>query len=456
MDKQYEFNDVLIADNRGNVEYVRMGDYDFFQVDKGDLVGTKVTQWYQNRDETSSTIMQAAYNGIESLNYVDYLTTEKGRVVRQYSDTLCIKDNEEVIGAVEFAWYDPEKDIIFEPKSSSTEENIELGISDYVGTSPSINSIKHKISKVADITTPIFITGSTGTGKETLARIIHQIGNRKGDFVYVNCGALPENLLESILFGTAKGSFTGSTDKDGLFQAADNGTLFLDELSNMPLPIQGKILKAIEEKRIRRVGDDQYRSVDVRIISSCNESVNEIIADRLLRSDLFFRISSIQFELPDLKDRREDILPLCEYYIDKFGKKYSKPSMHLSAGSKAKLTKYTWPGNVRELRNKIENAVYRTEGNEISLEEFQALLQTHPAQTLDVLSEKLWKDYQKFDGSLKEYMETVETSAIQKALINSGGSIPQAARHLGISQQSLRQKLKKQKKSGHHDKIVDT
>lgn len=438
----YDFNDVAIVDDRGNVEYVKMGDYDFFQVDQNALVGTKVTQWYQNRNDTTSTLMQAVNNGTESLNYVDYLTTHTGRMVRQYSDTLCIKDGDKIIGAVEFAWYDSKKDIVFEPKADSrTENTADIGIHDYIGSSRYIACIKSKINKVADIRTPIFITGKTGTGKETLARIIHNSGTRaNGEFVYVNCGALPANLLESILFGTAKGSFTGSTDMEGLFQTADGGTLFLDELNSMPLEIQGKLLKAIEEKRIRKVGDDKDKAVDARIITSCNESTSDIIENKLLRADLFFRISSIQFELPQLQDRAEDIPALCDYFTDKFCKKYSKGNMRISNGAKAILVRYNWPGNVRELRNVMEHAVYRTDGSIIEADTITGSLQL-PAAEIPADRNELWNSFQNSNHDLKTYMRNVEAEIITETLEDCGGSLRDAARRLGITRQSLKQRL---------------
>lgn len=171
---RYEFNDVTVVDSNGNVEYVKMGDTDFFQVDQDFLAGTKVTQWYQNRSESTSTLMQAVNEGKEFLEYIDYLTTHTGRVIRQYSDTLCIMDGNNVAGAIEFAWYNPKKDVVFEPEKDSNEETDgDLCIDDYIGTSKHIMSIKEKIQKAADLTTPVFITGKTGTGKEMLARIIH-------------------------------------------------------------------------------------------------------------------------------------------------------------------------------------------------------------------------------------------------------------------------------------------
>lgn len=437
---QYNFKDVAIVDIRGNVEYVKMGDTDFFQVDQDMLQGTKVMQWYQNRSEETSTLMMAVNSGKESLNYEEYLMTHTGRVVRQYSDTLCIRDGEAIIGAVEFAWYDPKKDIVFEPEQKTEQDSESTpGIADYIGISERICTIKKRISRIADITTPVFITGKTGTGKEMLARIIHNCGSRSGgEFVYVNCGAIPENLMESILFGTARGSFTGSEDKDGLFQAADGGTLFLDELNSMPLSVQGKLLKAIEEKRIRRIGDDMDREVDVRIITSCNESIPQIIRKKSLRSDLFFRISSIQMELPDLKDRREDIPLLSHSFVEKFAKKYSKGQVTVSKNAMDILTSYDWPGNVRELRNVMESATYRIESPIIEGSDLRITLCSREPKSVE---QEIWEQFISKEEDLRTYIKDLETELLQEALRRHPDDLTKASKELGISRQCLKQKL---------------
>lgn len=449
-----EFKDVSIVDSRGNVEYVMMGDTDFFQVNTEIVIGTKVTQWYQNRSDSTSTLMQAVNEGTEALNYMEHLVTNTGRIVRQYSDTLCIKDRDKVVGAIEFAWYDPKRDIVYEPGNDAAEDDeLELCITDYIGESQNLASIKNKISKAADITAPILITGETGTGKEMLARIIHNSGCRADrEFVYVNCAALPENLLESILFGTSKGSFTGSEDKEGLFQTADGGTLFLDELNNMPLSVQGKLLKAIEEKRIRKIGDDKDRNVDVRIITSCNIPTAEVIESSSFRKDLFFRISAIQFELPALRNRREDISLLCEYFVRKFSRQYSKRNLRLAPEAVEMLMNYNWPGNVRELRNAMESAVYRTEGPVIGVRDLgigDRMFQDEAAGDNTDRENASWERFRNSGQNLKEYMRQAEAEIIRNALENRpenesyNETIRRAAEKLGISRQSLKQKMQK-------------
>lgn len=440
-----DFKDVLVVDENGNTEYVDMANADFFDLNLEQLRGTRVTQWYENRNDTSSTVMQAIINGTENIDYVDILTTLKGKKIRQRSDTLCIKNGEQIIGAIEFAWYDTRKDVIYDAAkdidASIKAKEDEAG--EFIGETEIIRNIKEKLPRVNNLEAPVFITGETGTGKETLARYIHNRSKRADrEFVYLNCGTLPENLFESILFGTSKGSFTGSLDREGLFQAANGGTLFLDELDSMPLSLQSKLLKAIEDKRIRKLGEKEEIEVDVRIIASCSVPIVEVIKGKSLRNDLFFRLSSIQFELPKLNKRPEDIPLLADYFITKLNKIYGKEVEGLPAEAMEYLMKYEWPGNIRELRNIIETAFHLSENNRITTKDIKNYFlekQRHES----AYEESLWSDFISENKTLPEYMEAAEKMLIEAALEKCGSDLNKASVRLGVSRQSLKQKMKK-------------
>ena len=323
-----DFKDVCVVNDACEIEYVHVFNPDFFGFKPDEVIGKSFLQIYANLDEANSTFVRAIHGGERFVNYVQVLENNEGRAVKQTEDIYLIRSGEKIIGAVEFADYDEEKDLVA-PKRDGQIEN--LLNDDYataenmIGECEAVAELKKKIQKIKDADSPVLIMGETGTGKELTAHIIHNSSaRRKNPYVYVNCSALPENLLEGILFGIKKGSFTDAEEKTGLFQMAEKGTLFLDEVDSMPLGIQSKILRAIEEKCIRPIGGTQEIYLDVRIIASCNKQMNELLKSRSLRNDLLFRLSVIQFSLPPLRERKSDILQIADYYRKKYNQIYKK------------------------------------------------------------------------------------------------------------------------------------
>jgi DNA-binding NtrC family response regulator len=236
------------------------------------------------------------------------------------------------------------------------EGNLPEGV---IGKSPGFKRVMDLARRVANSQTNIFIGGESGTGKEVVARAIHNMGPRsKKEFVALNCASIPESLLESELFGYAKGSFTGAIDKRiGLFEEADGGTLFLDEIGDLSLPLQAKILRVLQERQIKRIGENKYRKIDVRILSATHRDLRKEVAEGRFREDLFFRLNVIEIRIPPLRDRKEDILPLVDFFLKKYSalngitvNGFAKEAMDL-------ILTYSWPGNVRELENAVERAV---------------------------------------------------------------------------------------------------
>jgi two-component system response regulator PilR (NtrC family) len=305
-----------------------------------------------------------------------------------------------------------------------------------LGESAGIQKVRAMIERLARGQAPVYISGESGTGKELVARLIHELGPR-GDkpFVPVNCGAIPEQLMESEFFGHKKGSFTGAVqDKDGLFKAADGGTLFLDEVGDLPLPMQVKLLRAIQEKSVRAVGSQTESKVDVRILSATHKDLHDLVRQGRFRQDLYYRLNVIELHIPPLRERAEDIPLLAEQLCVRLSGTLGMKPPRLTADAIERLKRYHFPGNVRELENILERALTLCNGNEVT---------AHDLQLPDSGLEDGEAENFSADGSLDDYLERVERSAIEKALTQTNQNKTAAAKLLGISFRALRYKLEK-------------
>jgi two-component system response regulator PilR (NtrC family) len=298
---------------------------------------------------------------------------------------------------------------------------------DLIGQSKPIQRLRETIAKLARSQAPVLVSGESGTGKELVARLIHEQGARAAKaFVPVNCGAIPQELIESELFGHVKGSFTGAySDKVGLFEAADGGTLFLDELGELPLAMQVKLLRAIQEKRIRRVGAAQESAVDCRVLSATNRDLAKLVATGSFRQDLYYRLNVIEVKVPALRERGEDLALLVRHFLLKFGRAVAGDALPLSPDAWAALQGYAFPGNVRELENVLERACTLCESGVIGVED----LQLPEAPTSRAF------------GELQEWLDHLERDRILAAIAQTGGNKTKAARVLGISFRALRYRL---------------
>ncbi len=306
-----------------------------------------------------------------------------------------------------------------------------------LGDSDVMRDIRSKINKIARSQAPVYIKGESGSGKELVARVIHKQSSRSEEpFIAVNCGAIPQELMESEFFGHKKGSFTGATaDKIGLFQAAKGGTLFLDEVADLPLVLQVKLLRAIQEKKIRTVGGHHEESVDVRILSATHQNLAQLVQEGKFRQDLYYRINVIELAVPALRQRIKDIPLLCEHFLEKISKNNQLSKVKLSTNALKALKHYSFPGNVRELENILERAVALYEGDTIT------------EQDLNLTSEKPQAiesgNLGSIMGSLEDYLEDIEKQAISDALEQNKWNRTATARQLGMSFRSLRYRLKK-------------
>ncbi|MCY6485776.1 sigma 54-interacting transcriptional regulator [Clostridium aestuarii] len=308
----------------------------------------------------------------------------------------------------------------------------QITFNDIIGKSSKIvESIKHaKVFSQSD--SPVLIMGESGTGKEIFARAIHNLSSRSYmPFVAVNCGAIPDQLLESELFGYEGGSFTGAKNngKMGIFEIANGGTIFLDEIGEMPPHLQVKLLRVLQEKKIRKLGSNKENDINVRIISATNKNLNEMVESNQFRLDLFYRINIFTLTIPPLRERREDIKVLVEYYVKQFSKKYNKKINEITPNASKKLLNYEWNGNVRELQNVIERTVALNYTGEITEQDL----------TLNKISDKR---YTNNSTSLKETLGKIEKEIIIESLKNSK-SIRKCAKMLGVSHTLLINRIKK-------------
>ena len=307
-----------------------------------------------------------------------------------------------------------------------------------VAESRMMKDIFNLARKAAKYNITVLITGESGTGKELIARGIHFEGERSGNpFVPVNCGGIPETLLESEFFGYKKGAFTGADkDRKGLFEAAECGTIFLDEVGELPLFLQIKFLRVLQENEIRAVGDSKTKKVDVRVIAATAKNLEQAVGEGLFRQDLFYRLNVLPVHLPPLRERPEDIPLLCQHFVDRFGKTLNRDIRGISPDTMSFLLKCQWPGNVRELENSIERAIVLADGQILEKENFPAGLiesKPEPEKTDDDVSEGY---------SLKVARKRLEKKMITKALIVTGGNRTKAGRLLEISHPSLLSKIK--------------
>ena len=297
-----------------------------------------------------------------------------------------------------------------------------------VGSSPQLMQVLNLVRKVAKTDANVLITGENGTGKELIAHEIHRLSNRSTEvMVSVDMGAITETLFESELFGHVKGAFTDAREnRPGKFEVADKGSLFLDEIGNLSFHLQAKLLAAIQNRQVSRIGSNQTVPVDIRLICATNKNLESMVHEGLFREDLLYRINTIQIEVPPLRNRGNDVLVLTDFFLKKYSSKYNKPGLKINQQAQDKLLKYTWPGNIRELQHTIEKAVILSEGNVLKAEDFFMR---------PVVSGRT--------GEAELTLEEMEKRMINQAIEKNNGNLSAAAEQLGVTRQTLYNKIKK-------------
>ena len=326
--------------------------------------------------------------------------------------------------------------------------------SEIIGTSPKLIEAMNIAKRVAFSEANVFISGESGCGKEVFAKHIHSIGNRaKGPFIAVNCSAIPESLLESELFGHAKGAFTGAIEKKiGLFEEAENGTLFLDEIGDLTFSLQAKLLRVLQEKKIKRVGENDFRPINARIISATHKNLANEVKESKFREDLFFRLNVVPVHIPSLKDRVEDILPLAEYFLYKYSFANNFEIKQFSEDAKNYLITNSWKGNVRELENAVERAVVMCTTDMLELKDFlivesvEILKPSIDLKTqMDITENALLKNTEVFKLSIQKPLlplQKVVQKYIEFAINRNGGAKDRTAKEIGIDRKTLYRKMK--------------
>jgi arginine utilization regulatory protein len=460
---------VIITDMAGVIVYYNEAMARIDDLDPEDALGKKVTDIYDLTDDTSN-VMECIKNGRPIVNRHFFYRTRMGKVAntihrvfpllrdgRQVGTICLVKDYnvlEETIASVAI------------PKKKSELNNGTIyTFGDIIGENPAFMRAVNTAVMSANSPSPVMLYGETGTGKELLAQSIHNHSSRnKQLYIPVNCAAIPENLLEGILFGTSKGAFTGAMNKPGLFERASGGTLFLDEVNAMSISLQAKILRVLQEKRVRRVGALKEIDIDLKIISSVNQEPHRAIEAGTLRPDLFYRLGVVFIAIPPLRDKRDDIEKLIRHFLDKHSRALGKGIPRVSEEVMVLFNRYHWPGNVRELEHVIESAMNLAQPNEaIQLNHLrghfiarfenrpreigspahpQAGTFSGPAEPLEIITAKK-PTPEASAKSLMQIRTEGEKAAIINALANTSGNVSRAAGSIGISRQLLHYKMKK-------------
>lgn len=411
---------------------------DIYDLRREEIIGKSILEIHPYLTEETSSIIRVLKDGKPIYNQIEYLTTKHGQDITNMYSTLPIVMKGKVVGAIDLARCVNENErqnIIL--NNNNNEKSSLYQINDIITKSEYMNEIKLKIMKIANTDSSVMIYGETGTGKELIAQSIHSYGYRNNKkFVSQNCSAIPSNLLESILFGTVRGSYTGAENRRGVFEVASGGTLFLDEINSMDINMQSKILKAIEDKQITRIGGTEPINTDIRIITALNEPPLACVENKILREDLYYRLNVVPIVIPPLRERLEDILYLTEHFISMYNLKMNRSVMGISSEVKELFLNYSWPGNIRELKNIIEGAFNIIGSKVIQLKDL-------PNYLVDQFkNQPINTDNNNLELSLYEKLEGYEKRLLIHSLISSK-NVSDAARTLKISKQALSYKLLK-------------
>ncbi|TJX66919.1 PAS domain-containing protein [Soehngenia saccharolytica] len=447
------YDGVLLSDKDGKVVIYNKAMEDLERKSKDQMIGKYIWDAYGYSDKNKSEHMQVLKTRKPIVNRYKAHAVHNGKPVYKSYSTYPIILNGTTIGVYSISKDETKlqnllSEIAELKRNFFKDDNLEKSIfnngtrftfSDIIGSSDIMKKLIKEAEALSWLDNSVLLVGETGTGKEVFAQSIHNFGKRQRfPFIGINCSAIPENLLETILFGSVKGAYTGAVDSSGLFEEADEGTLFLDELNTMPLNMQTKLLRALQEKSVRRVGGKETFPLKCRIISAMNEDPYELIEKGRLRQDLFYRISGYNLYIPPLNKREGDIFEISDYYIKKFNKAMNKNIIGIENSLKQVMKSYNWPGNIRELEHFIENIMVRSLDNEKYLR-----LDNIP----DYLKEIIFNDNKEsvisqsndIDSSINEF----ERKMILEALEKNKWNVTKTAKYLKITRQSLIYRMRK-------------
>lgn len=440
---------VHAVDDTGNTIVYNKKMAQIESMEKHDVIDKNLLDVFMFKEDQSSTLVKALQEGKETKNVKQTYFNNKGREITTNNNTIPIYNNEQLMGAVEIANDVTKLERLIKgniTRKSSTRYTFDS----ITGSSHAIQDVIEGAKRAARTSSYVLIVGETGTGKELFAQSIHNASTRfSGPFISQNCAALPDNLIESLLFGTKRGAFTGAVDQPGLFEQANGGTLLLDEINSLNLNLQAKLLRALQEKTIRRVGDTKDTPVDVRVIANINEDPIDAVTNNHMRKDLYYRLGVVTVFIPPLRERKEDITLLVQHFIKKYNELFQMNVKGLSEEVKQSFLDYDWIGNVRELEHIIEAAMNIIMDDEDIIRyphlPYQYRSKMHgkekniPAASVD----SFIKERADIPASLKDQMEYFERSYVENVWKNNDYNISRTADVLGLSRQSLQYRMKK-------------
>lgn len=443
---------ITIIDNKGTILFTVKFNPRFHSevLEREEILGESLFSVFPTLNEKSSTLLNAMKTGRPIFRGNQEIVDFMGRKIETTNISLPIRAHGKIIGAIEFSKEISKENLIpnntidinsemFKGDKRLLEnihpERAKYTLKDIITNNEQMKNIKRLTEKIAKGSSPVFIYGETGTGKELFAQALHNASNRvEKPFIAQNCAAIPEALIESILFGTIKGSFTGAENNPGLFEIAEGGTIFLDEINSMPIHLQSKLLRVLQDGYIRRLGDKNIRKVDVRVITASNKRPEDCVKDKDIRLDLYYRLCVMTINIPPLRERKDDIKLLLETFISKYNVLLHKNINNVSREVYDFLVRYHWPGNVRELEHIVEFAINQIDDWEETLqmkdiEERVKNFIRHSEEELQV-------------GPLKEAVARLEKKMIEKAIQKTKNNVSQAAKMLEIPRQTLQNKIR--------------
>jgi arginine utilization regulatory protein len=421
-------------------------------IHKKKVLGKHILEVYPNWKNENSTLLTVLETKKEIIKKKQSYINLKGEKISTVNTTVPLYNGKRLIGAVEISSnftevsnmsnqiIDLQQKLIKNPKTTERETRF-YTFDDIIGSNSEFLKALKYAKKSAQMDSSVLIYGATGTGKELFAQSIHSASRRSSKpFIAQNCAAIPDSLLEGLLFGSVKGSFTGAEDRPGLFEQATGGTLFLDEINSMSYELQAKLLRVLQENYIRRIGGQKDIKIDVRIIAATNTDPKELLASKTFRKDLYYRINVVGIKLPNLNERKDDLLELSDYFIQEFNKKFNKDVWMLSENVINLFKQYDWEGNIRELRNIIESSMNFVEDEHVIKKEH---LPSHFNDKIgDRIKHAFISDFSEYD-QLPNYLEDIEKRIMKTTYELNDYNATVTAKKLGISRQRLQYKLDK-------------
>ncbi|WP_245590482.1 sigma-54 interaction domain-containing protein [Aneurinibacillus terranovensis] len=434
-------------------------------LERESVEGKSVFHLFPSLTDESSTLIRVLHTGEQIIDKMQTYVNLTGKQITSINSTYPLKKNGDIVGAVELAEditrivqlndqvLDLRQQLFRSSRKTKKTNDTQYHFSDLIGESQLFVQALTIAKKASRTSSPVLISGPTGTGKELIAQSIHNAGIRHDKpFIAQNCAAVPRDLMEGLLFGTTKGAFTGAIDRPGIFEQANGGTLFLDEINSLDLQLQAKLLRVLQDGKIRRIGGMAEQNVNVRILAAMNIPAREAIDKGIIRTDLYYRLNVVNIELPPLLKRGEDIPLLVKHFIDKFNQTFGMNVTGVSEPAMRQLLSYSWPGNIRELRHAIESAFNMLDSGEAQIEVHH--LPLFPGETslihresaipvAPVLSAAASRASCTTPINLPAVIDKIERDMIADALKECGGNISRAAEFLNLKRQSLQYKLKK-------------